>query len=330
MTEGGTRKKIIVTGGSGFIGTNSLDYFLRERYEVLNIDRGRPINPAHGPYWKECDILDLKRLVGLFQEFAPQYLIHLAARTDLAEKKTLRGYTSNIEGVSNVIEASRQTPSIRRAIFASSRMVCRIGYRPAHDEDYCPVNYYGESKVQSEQLVRKAVFEFPWVLVRPTSIWGPWFGVPYRLFFLSIARGTYFNPGNYNPIKSFGYVGNTVRQLARLLEADAMTVGGRSIYLCDPPLRVLDWAEEIRREMGRPPIRKLPYGALQLLALAGDVLKTVSWFDVPLTTFRLKNLIADMTFDTTLLESVCGAPEYDVKQGTKTTIEWMRRAGLCA
>jgi len=61
--------------------------------------------------------------------------------------------------------------------------------------------------------------DLPWVLVRPTSIWGPWFDVPYRNFFLSVARRRYVHPAGKRIHKSFGFVGNITWHLHRLMIA---------------------------------------------------------------------------------------------------------------
>ena len=102
-----------------------------------------------------CDILDAGRLNEAVQEFSPDALVHLAARIDLDEKTNLAGYAANIEGVQNLIAAVRLTPSIRRAIWTSSQLVCRVGYVPRNDTDYTADTLYGQSKVRTEQIVRE-------------------------------------------------------------------------------------------------------------------------------------------------------------------------------
>ena len=98
-----------------------------------------------------------------------------------------------------------------------------------------------------------------WVIVRPTSIWGPWGGAPYRDFFLSLARGTYVHPAHEAVRKHYGYVGNIVHQLDRLLTAPAERVEGRTFYLADPdPIDVWTFAGAIRRALGLPPPRSGP------------------------------------------------------------------------
>ena len=97
-------------------------------------------------------------------------------------------------------------------VFASSALVCRAGYRPTGETDYCPTTPYGESKVEMEILVREStLIPCPWAMVRPTSIWGPRFGVPYKNFFSTVASGYYFHPGRHDVRRSFGYVGNAAK-----------------------------------------------------------------------------------------------------------------------
>ena len=53
-------KKILITGASGFIGTNLLEHFLNKNYEVLNIDLVKPKNESHFKYWTKANICDFE------------------------------------------------------------------------------------------------------------------------------------------------------------------------------------------------------------------------------------------------------------------------------
>jgi nucleoside-diphosphate-sugar epimerase len=316
--------RILITGGSGFIGTNAVQHWLERGYQVLNFDIRPPQNPKHRRLWTKGEIRSLTELKSAYESFRPHYLLHLAARTDLDERNDLKGYAANIEGVRNIVEIAGQAPDLRRAIFASSRMVCRIGYQPRDDEDYSAPNLYGESKVQGERIVRESGLPCEWLIVRPTSIWGPWFDVPYKQFFLAIRSGRYFNPGDHNAAKSFGFVGNTIWQIDRLFEAQAEAINQRTLYLCDyPPLRVRQWAEMIRESWHASRIINLPFRLLRVVALTGDLLDRAGVKKVPLTSFRLDNLVTEMVYDTSLLEKICGPLRYDLEEGVRRTVEWL-------
>ena len=144
------KNKIIVTGGSGFIGTNIIEFF-KDKHEILNLDIESPRNTKHKKYWREINILDAKSLNNVFLQFQPDFVIHMAARTDL-DGKSLEEYRANIKGVENVILATNNTPSIKKIIFASSRLVCEIGYEPKDEFDYKPSTIYGESKIIGEKI----------------------------------------------------------------------------------------------------------------------------------------------------------------------------------
>ena len=322
MTET-NRPRILITGGSGFIGTNAVTYFAEHGYDVLSIDKKPPMNPQHQDIWREVDILDHDLLVSTFKAFAPDYLLHLAARTDLKETQSIDGYRTNTDGVKNILGALKVTESIQRVIFASSRMVCKIGYQPKDEFDVCPPSPYGESKVIGERLVRDAGIDAEWLIIRPTSIWGPWFDVPYRIFFDMIQKGYYAHIMNHNPRKSFGFVGNTVYQLHKLLLADSELVNGKTTYLADyPPLQLKEWSLLIAKEMGKT-IYTLPMAPLRMAASVGDLFYMLGWYRVPLTNFRLNNIITEMVYETPLLEKAVGALPLDLTTGVRATVKWM-------
>jgi len=230
--------------------------------------------------------------------------------------------------VANVIEAVRSMPSLERVIFASSRMVCRIDHPPAAADEYSPPNAYGESKMVGELLVRAARVGRPWTIVRPTSIWGPWFDVPYKTFFLSVARGRYVIVRDRTVDKSFGFVGNFVHQIERILSAPAEDVAGRTLYLGDyPPVNVGEMAERIREAVGGPPIRTVPMAALRPAAKAGDLAKRLGWREPPLSTFRLDNLVTPMVFDLSPVAAIAGTLPYSMEEGVRITVEWLRARG---
>jgi GlcNAc-P-P-Und epimerase len=320
--------RAIITGGSGFIGTNLVERFLATGWETLNIDIAEPRNPEHLSLWRKVDLLDREAMIDVFRYYEPDAVLHMAARTDLHESRSIKGYAANTDGVVNVIEAIRQTESVKRTVFTSSRLVCEIGYTPMNEEDYRPSTLYGESKALGERLVRRAGQSFgPWVIVRPTSIWGPWFDVPvpYKRFFELIARNLYVHAGQRNPRKSFGYVGNTVYQLEKILEAPTEKVNGKTLYLSDyPPMFLRQWANQIQEALGAKPIKTVPLSLLKSAAAMGNAAKVLGWREPPLTKFRLDNMISEMVYDTSELESIVGPLPFSEKRGVAITVHWLR------
>lgn len=253
----------------------------------------------------------------------------MGARTDL-DGLSISDYSANTVGVQNIIAAITGLKSLRRIIFASSRLVCRIGYQPDNEFDYCPSTPYGESKVLGEKIVRENSTQIPcpWLIVRPTSIWGPWFDIPYKTFFLTIVKGKYFHPGPEKILKSFGFIGNTVYQLQRLLDVPLYTFSAKTIYLGDyPPIDVEEMANKIQNTLGTPKIKRMNLRYLHVAAKFGDMLKRFGWKNPPLTSFRLNNLVTPMIYDLEPLKLLVGDLPFTMSQGVENTVVWLRKNG---
>jgi nucleoside-diphosphate-sugar epimerase len=317
------KKKILVTGGSGFIGTNIVEFY-KDSFEVLNIDVLSPRNSDHTAYWKKIDILDKESLNEVFSSFKPDFVLHMAAKTDL-DGETLEDYNANIKGVENIIEATNNTPSIKKIIFASSRLVCEIGYEPKDEFDYRPSTVYGESKIIGEKIVRSSKIENAnWIIVRPTSLWGPWFGIPYKNFFDIIERQLYFHPRGQKIYKKFGFVLNCVHILDVLLYNDKLNK--KTIYLSDfKELEVKTWADIISNQFHRKRVKQIPYFILKFFSVLGDLSKTFGVKNPPLTSFRLNNLTTQMFYNTEEVENIIEKLPFNLEEGTKITFEWLKK-----
>jgi nucleoside-diphosphate-sugar epimerase len=319
--------KIIITGGSGFIGTNLLDFFLKHNYNVINYDIDTPRNPAHFIHWTKINILDKEKLAIQLNIDQPEFIIHLAARTDLNEKKDIKGYDVNINGVENIMDLSSKLKSLKRIIIASSMLVCRLGYIPRDFNDYAPNNLYGESKVLTEKIVKR--YKTNWVIIRPTSIWGPWFREPYLNFFKLVIKGLYFNiPESFASTKTYGYVENTCNQIYAILIAEDDKVLHKYFYIGDEdPINISKWADLIRSQLNKSKLIILPVFFLKLGSKIGDfLLKYFKIKNFPLNTFRFNNMttnniIKNVKETNSLIEDTNSIIK--IQESTKRTIDWI-------
>ena len=318
------KDRILITGGSGFIGTNLVEYLLRRDLTIMNMDCRRPLNREHDGCWVQGDILDADSLERIFSEYHPTHVIHMAARTDLDEKKSLDGYRANIQGTENVLRCVSKTSSVQRAMITSSMLVCRLGHVPATDYDYSPSNLYGESKVLTEQITRSFGLSCTWLITRPTTIWGPW-SLRYRdELFAVLAKGRYFHPGNKPVIKTYGYAGNVAHQIYRLLELPADIVHRKTFYLGDHPMELRAWVDKFSEGLRGKKVKTGPVWLFHGAASVGDLLASIG-VTFPLTTFRLMNMMTSQVLDVGKTIEITGQPPYTMVEGVCRTIEWLRK-----
>jgi nucleoside-diphosphate-sugar epimerase len=319
--------KVLVTGSAGFIGRHLVRHLVRCGYHVHGIDRAQS-GWAHPAYVEHVgDLLNGAWLSSRVRAIAPAAILHLAARTDLDETRDISGYASNIDGVSNLLESIDQTPSVHRVVCTSSQLVCRMGYTPAHDEDYQATTLYGQSKVETEVRWRKADgVGRTWCMVRPTTIWGPGMNPHYLTFFAMVRDGRYFHISGGPTPKTYGYVQNTVRQFQSLLEAPAEQVHRRTFYLADTPQISLEqWANAFQEAFAAPRIRTMPRFVARGLARTGDAIATIGIKRFPFTSFRLNNVVTPSVVTLAPTNDVCGLPSVALPEAVAATTSWLRR-----
>lgn len=314
--------KILITGGSGFIGTHLIDRLLESGNHFINLDIHTPKKPEHTVFWRNCNILNAKNLNNIFQEFKPTHIIHLAARAT-TDGKSLADYPDNTTGTKNVLDAIQGIPSIQRVVITSSQHVRKPGSGlPKQDDDYVPHGPYGESKVVTEQLTRGANLPCEWVIIRPTTIWGPYHPfLPSGLWRL-MSKGLYFHPKNDPVVRSYGYVKNTAWLIAKLLEAPTGLVHQRTLYIGDEPIRQDQWIDAFSLALVGRPATKVPQSAIRLLARVGDYLNSLG-ISFPMNSDRFFNLTTTNPVQIAPVIKQLGQQPYALQQGIKETVNWL-------
>lgn len=314
--------KILVTGASGFIGTNMLEDLLQKGYDVLNIDYNKPKIKERSNLWKNIDIRDYEPFEKAVLEFNPDYIIHFAARTDI-DGKTLDVYSANFVGVENLMKIIKRLPNLKKIIITSSKFVTPNGYKIKDQFDYCPHTIYGESKVLTEKTVWENKPDCDWCIIRPTSIWGPFFGVPYRNFFDLVMKRMYFHIGHIECHKTYGYIGNAIYQIEQLLFNDTLNENNKVFYIGDEPsYEINEWADEIANELGFK-VPTMPVWFVKCLAKFGDFLGLFG-IHFPMQSFRFGNMTNDGVNDMTKTFEIAPEMPFTRLEGVKTTLEWIK------
>jgi nucleoside-diphosphate-sugar epimerase len=315
--------RVLVTGGSGFIGISLMARLRSAGFEAINLDLVRPPIAEHEAWWRPCDIMDASALRSEFERARPSTVVHLAARTDTLSV-ALDDYAVNMVGSRHIVEACLRSPHVRRLVFTSTQFVYGPFGLPQHDQDFRPHTAYGESKVQAEKFLRASEYDRCWTIIRPTNVWGPWHMRYSREFWRVLKRGLYVHPKGIEVIRSYGYVGTVVDQILAIMGAPEEQVNRQVLYVGDPAIRLIEWVNEFSLALTGRPVRQVPAVVLKGIAYAGDVVQAVSKKTPPLTSSRLRSMTEtyltpmDRTFE------LLGPPRYTLTQGVETTVAWLR------
>ncbi|MGB7731404.1 MAG: NAD(P)-dependent oxidoreductase [Candidatus Acidiferrum sp.] len=317
------RKRLLVTGGSGFIGANFIaELDRREDYEVLNVDFAQPKFDAKSTTFRQCDLLDKVRLESCFGEFKPTHVVNFAGRTDMFGT-TVADYAANHVGTQHVISAIQRTPSVESVVFTSSQFVFGPGRLPKHDEDYAPHTIYGESKVLSEKAVRQSDLACSWTIVRPTNIWGRWHPRYPSEFWRVLKQGRYLHPGGPPVTRCYGYVGSVIDQVLKILAHEDGSLNRKTFYVGDAPIDLYEWTNEFSLQLTGKPVRVVPRHLLKGLALVGDVVVKLGG-KFPIFSSRFRSMTESYVTPMEPTFAALGSPKYSLELGVQETVAWLR------
>jgi GlcNAc-P-P-Und epimerase len=315
--------RFLVTGGSGFIGTNLIQSLLDDGHVVLNLDKVAPLCPSQASVWAHCNLMDARAVERNFSAMNPTHVIHMAARTDCEGKET-SDYLINTEGTRHVLTAVSCTPTVRRLLVTSTQFVCEPGFTPKHDLDFRPHTAYGASKVAMEQMVHAFDLPCAWTIVRPTTIWGPWLTRHVRQVFRALRWGIYLHPGHQPVIRSWGYVENSVFQMRKLITLPSSQTHGGVFYVGDEPINLLDWVNAFSRQMRQREVHVVPRVFVRTLALMGDLMSAIG-LESPLTSARYRSMTQDYLCPMEKTFSLLGPSPFNLENGVERTLRWLRR-----
>lgn len=191
MTDGNSwwnRKRVLVTGSSGFIGSHLTERLLQMGAIVGGLSRtyGKlaEIGPSDNLNVLACDLTDAEHSESVMGEFRPEIMIHLAAQPDGPEglQQAHLAIRNNILGTANALEAFRRAGG-RVVVYGDSCKVygnSEVPYREATGLN--PGSSYSVSKMTGWSYCRlyHSLYGLAAVAIRPTLIYGP--RQPYNLF----------------------------------------------------------------------------------------------------------------------------------------------------
>lgn len=308
MSDYFSGKKVLLTGGSGFMGRHAIPFLLDRGYEVHAVFHAKePVFARkENLFWHRCDLLNPLEQKQLFAKIKPTHLLHFAWYAAPGKYWTslenFRWVQASLEVTANFAEHGG-----RRAVFAgtSAEYDWSYGYCSEKVTPLRPATPYGTCKNSLHEMTRQFAnqtgLSYAWG--RVFFVYGP-YEYPEKLA-ASIIRSLLKNQVAHclhgNLIRDFLYVRDAASAFASLLDSG---VTGPVNIASGKPIALKDVVNTIADKLNKRELVRFEEGPS------------------PVNEPRL--LVADVE---RLTDEAGWTPNYDLDQGLEQTIEWWKEQG---
>jgi len=269
------KKRCLVTGGCGFIGSHLTERLAKQGHDVVildNLSTGRIDNIAHlqafkNIYFAEVDITDLEKITPFFKGI--DWVFHLAALADIVPsiQRPLDYYKANVHGTVNVLEAVRAAEVKRFVYTASSSCYGIPDHFPTEETaEIRPMYPYALTKYLGEQMAIhwNKVYGLPMVSLRLFNVYGPrsrtsgTYGAVFGVFLAQkLANSPFTVVGDGKQTRDFTFVTDVVEAFlaaaASNISGEVFNVGSGNTYSINRLVELLGGhVAYIERRPGEP------------------------------------------------------------------------------
>jgi nucleoside-diphosphate-sugar epimerase len=327
---------VLITGASGFIGSFLVEEGLTKGYTVYAGIR----NSSSKKYLKDprihfivMDFTSIDKLVETLEDCKKngirfQYIIHNAGITKAGKKEDY--FRINNQYTQNFIKALAETDMAPEKFIYMSSLAAfgpgdPVSMRPVMPEDTPhPIELYGKSKLEAEKFIQE-YDAFPWLIFRPTGVYGPR-EKDYYVFFKTMNRRleTYIG-SKQQQIITFIYV----KDLARLIfDAMQSKVVRKAYFVSDGrEYDTQQFAAITKKVLQKKTIRvTIPAGFVKVLASGLEKFYGV-WGAIPTLNSDKYKVLSSTNWrcETRPLQTDFGfVADYDLERGVEETINWYK------
>ena len=326
--------KILVTGGSGFVGRFLIEELLQDSSDTIIAmynNSGVPgvFKSSSGNLeWIKTDLVndDLSEtLSGI------DVVYHLAgySTTESSPVELERLNNINVIATQRLAEACMSS-KVRHFVFVSSIAACESSLEPVIDErNGYPITPYGDSKKRAEDiLIERAKGSYELTILRPSALFGEYHeGSVYELV-KKIQEKRFLIFGSGKSLTNFLYI----RDFSNLLvsvQLDSKAYG-QVFIAADKSFHlkiVVSWIVDALNSNLR--VMAVPSWVGYILASIFDVVSLVLNRSLPFSRRRLAAMLNKTTYSNTKVTSIMGVDcKYGVRKGLLTTINWYRDSGM--
>jgi dTDP-glucose 4,6-dehydratase len=264
------RKRVLVTGGAGFISSNVIRYLLQAtQYDVVSLDA---LTYA-GNLENLADVMSHERLsfvhgdirnAGLVAEIVAEVEVIVNAAAESHVEKSIREgasefVTTNVEGTQILLDAVREAPVERFVLISSSEVYGTAESDPMDEEHPLnPRSPYAATKAGADRLAYSyfVTYGLPIVILRPFNNYGPrqhWEKVVPRFVTSALSDEPLTVHGDGHASRDWLYVEDDAEAIVAAIEADLDTVAGEVINVATGiDVSVSEIADLVLDMLGKP------------------------------------------------------------------------------
>lgn len=331
---------VLVTGGTGFIGSHLVEALLDRGRQVSVLVLKNPWEPLEKENLKIIkkkgakiiygDITNQKSLIPAVENV--DTIFHLAAISRPMRVPDSLYYQVNRDGTKNVLEAAQEA-NVKKFVYVSTVSVLggSPDGHPLTEEEYQPeVSHYALSKKEGEHLTLQFYWQhgLPVTIVRPCLIYGPRCEVR-LIMFKYVQRGLFPLFKNGRAKMEFCYVGNLVDALLRA-ESSKKAVGEIFNITDGESYEIKKVLTTIAQELdARSPFLSLPVWAGKLAGLSMEGVSKVMGVYPPFSRTAADWMSrSESVYDCSKAKKVLGyKPQISLQEGVRRTVKWYRRQG---
>lgn len=325
--------RVLLTGGSGFLGSFVAEQLASEGHVVRALVRPR----------SDKNILEkLPRVefVAGAIENAPSLrpamegvdaVVHVAGI--VKARKPSDFFEVNAHGTRNLVDAALERGGLKRFVYVSSLAAVgpsRDGAPVAESAEPHPVTHYGRSKLEGERAVLAASGRMPATIIRPPLIYGPR-DRETLAFFTSVRNGVLPMMGDGRNTLSVVYVSDCASAVVRAVGSNGAP-SGRAYFIDDGKVHV--WREAlgaIEAALGRRALVRfgMPRGVVKVAAAATQLWGSMTGTAQMLTLDKVRELSQPhwVCSGEGARRDLGWAPQVSWTEGVQRTVKWYRDAG---
>lgn len=165
------KKRILIIGSNGMLGQSVVEQFKLDSSNELFLASFEEKSFIPELPYTQIDISDKKAVKNLFMNFYPDYVLNLAAYTNVDKAETEKELCWDVNVNSNEYFAKYCVPTHSHLIYISSDYIFDGKNGPYTENDLPnPISYYGRSKLAGENVIRR--FDIPYTIIRTNVLFG--------------------------------------------------------------------------------------------------------------------------------------------------------------